>query len=80
MKYQIKSQSASDFFLFGFCFLTEKAMFSWKKNVSRYYCQSTQNSLKRRGMWFSAGVRMYVCVCVCVRMCPIFNVFNPDNS
>ena len=27
-------------------------------------------------MWFLAGVRMYVCVCVC----PIFNVSNPDNS
>ena len=34
------------------------------------------------------GVRMYVCVrvCVggfvnvCVRVCPIFNVSNPDNS
>ena len=25
-------------------------------------------------MWFLAGVRMYVC------MCPIFNVWNPDNS
>ena len=21
-----------------------------------------------------------MCVCACVRMCPIFNVLNPDNS
>ena len=29
-------------------------------------------------MGFLAGVQMYVCVCV--RVCPIFNVSNPDNS
>ena len=34
---------------------------------SRYYCQSTQNSLKHREMWFLVGVRMCVCVCVCAR-------------
>ena len=49
----------------GFCFLTKEAMFSWKKN-SRYYCQSTENGLKRREIWFSAGVRRYACVCMCV--------------
>ena len=40
-----------------------------KKTFSRYYCQSTQNILKRREMWFLAGVRMYmfVRVYVCVR-------------
>ena len=51
-------------FLLIFCFFTEE-LFSWKK--SRYQCQSAQNSLKRRGMWFLAGVRKYVCVCACVR-------------
>ena len=66
----------------SFCFLTEEAMTLWKKN-SRYYRQSTQNSLKRREMWFLAGVRMTcvrACVCAYARVCPIFNVSNLDNS
>ena len=25
-------------------------------------------------------MHVYVCVCACVFMCPIFNIWNPDNS
>ena len=42
-------------------------MFSWKFFFSRYQCQSTQNNRKPWEIWFLAGVRMSVCVCVCVR-------------
>ena len=63
-----------------------RKIFSWKK--SRYYCQSTQNSLRRREMWFLAGV--WMCVRVCMRACEcararahmysIFNFLNNYNS
>ena len=40
-----------------------------KKKIS-----STQNSRKHQEMWFLAGVRMYVCVCV--RACVRFSMFQ----
>ena len=51
-------------FFMAFCFLTEEAIFSWKIFFSRL--KRLKRRLKRREMWFLAGVRMYVCVCVCV--------------
>ena len=52
-----------------FWFLTEEAMFSWKKNnFEILVSKNSQNGLKRREMWFLAGVRMNVCVRVCARL------------
>ena len=45
-----------------------------KKSI--YNCQSIQNSLKHREMWFLADVRMCVFVCVCVCVCVFLLTFQ----
>ena len=60
---------------FLFILLPHWQSYIFVKKKSRYYRQSTQNSRKRRKMWFLAGVRM----CVRERVCSIFNFLNHYN-
>ena len=64
-------------FLTPFCFLTGEAIFQ-KKKIEILVSEYSEQSKTSRNVIFSW--RPDVCMCACVRVCPIFNVSKPDNS